>query len=129
MSEALKERMRRLQIQESDLVERFVLGSGPGGQKINKTASCVHLLNIPTKIEVHCQENRSRTVNRELARMRLCEHLELREKRRKLERARRRAATRYARRKPSRAQKARTRQLKKIRSEKKGFRKKVSKEE
>jgi len=129
MNQALEDRMRRLQIEESDLVERFVLGSGPGGQKINKTASCVHLLHIPTKIEVHCQKSRSRTVNRELARMRLCEHLELRERHRKLERARHRAKARYAGRKPSKAQKAGTRRLKEIRSEKKRTRKKISQDE
>lgn len=28
-------------IEEDDIDEQFVRGSGPGGQKINKTASCV----------------------------------------------------------------------------------------
>ena len=129
MNEALENRMKHLRIDECDLIERFVLGSGPGGQKINKTASCVYLLHLPTKIEVHCQESRSRTKNRELARIRLCEHLEKREKRQKLDRDRRRAIARYAKRKPSRATKARIRKIKKHRSDKKGFRKKVSKED
>ncbi len=129
MNEALEDRMKRLRIDEDDLVERFVLGSGAGGQKINKTSSCVYLLHIPTKIEVHCQDSRSRTTNRDLARARLCDHLEKREKRRKLDRARRRAIARYAKRKPSKAQKARIRQLKKHRTEKKGSRKKISRED
>lgn len=33
---------------ETDLEEQFVRGSGPGGQKINKTASCVVIKHIPT---------------------------------------------------------------------------------
>ena len=129
MNEALEKRMESLRVREEDLVERFVHGSGPGGQKINKTASCVYLLHLPTKIEVHCQESRSRSANREIARARLCEHLEKREQRRRLERDRRRALARYAKRKPSKAQKARIRKLKKHRSEKKGFRKKVNRDD
>ncbi len=129
MNDALENRMKRLRIREEDLVERFVHGSGPGGQKINKTASCVYLLHVPTKIEIHCQEGRSRAANRAAARLRLCDHIEKREKRRKLDRDRRRAIARYAKRRPSKAQKARIRNLKKHRSEKKGLRKKVSRED
>lgn len=33
---------------EEDLEERFVRGSGPGGQKTNKTANCVVLKHMPT---------------------------------------------------------------------------------
>lgn len=35
-------------ILEDDLDERFVRGSGPGGQKVNKTANCVVLKHIPS---------------------------------------------------------------------------------
>lgn len=35
-------------ILEGDLEERFVRGSGPGGQKTNKTANCVVLKHIPS---------------------------------------------------------------------------------
>ncbi|XP_060529608.1 mitochondrial translation release factor in rescue [Cylas formicarius] len=38
-------------VKADDLKEQFVRGSGPGGQKINKTASCVVLKHIPTGIE------------------------------------------------------------------------------
>jgi len=123
--EAIEERMKRLKIREEDLDERFVLGSGPGGQKINKTASCVHLRHEPSGIEVQCQEGRSREGNRFIARQRLCEKLEDRERERKLEAARARAKKRYSKRKESPGQKAKRLQLKKIRSEKKGLRKKV----
>ncbi|KAF7286318.1 hypothetical protein GWI33_006047 [Rhynchophorus ferrugineus] len=35
-------------LNEKDLIEQQVRGSGPGGQKINKTSSCVVLKHIPT---------------------------------------------------------------------------------
>jgi peptide chain release factor len=55
-------------LDEDDIVETFVRGSGPGGQKINKTASCVMLRHIPTGIVIRCQEGRSQYRNREMAR-------------------------------------------------------------
>lgn len=73
---ALAARMRALGLREEDLLERFVLGSGPGGQKINKTSSCVWLKHLPTGREVKCQATRSRARNRLLARHGLCELLE-----------------------------------------------------
>ena len=74
----LEERMRALGIREADLVEKFVLGSGHGGQKINKTSSCVYLRHAPSGIEVKCQQDRSRAMNRFLARRELCDKLEQR---------------------------------------------------
>jgi len=74
--EELEKRMEFLGIKESDLVEKFILGSGSGGQKINKTSSCVYLKHIPTGIEVKCQRERSREMNRFYARRELCERLE-----------------------------------------------------
>ena len=72
----LAERMERLGIKEEDLVEKFILGSGSGGQKINKTSSCVYLKHLPTGTEVKCQKDRSRELNRLNARRELCEKLE-----------------------------------------------------
>jgi peptide chain release factor len=74
--DALNERMKNLSIHEGDLIEKFILGSGKGGQKINKTASCVYLKHIPTGIEVKCQRERSRELNRYLAKRELCEKIE-----------------------------------------------------
>jgi protein subunit release factor B len=73
---ALAEAMRKLGIREADLVEQFTLGSGPGGQKINKTSSCVQLRHLPTGIAVKCQRARQRELNRFLARRELCDRLE-----------------------------------------------------
>ncbi|MCW1923470.1 peptide chain release factor-like protein [Luteolibacter arcticus] len=73
---ALDARMAKLRIAEDDLVEKFVLGSGAGGQKINKTSSCVYLKHVPSGIEVKCQAHRSREMNRFQARHDLCDRLE-----------------------------------------------------
>lgn len=72
----LKKRMNKLEISEESLIEKFILGSGSGGQKINKTHSCVYLKHLPTGIEIKCQQDRSREINRYLARMKLCSQLE-----------------------------------------------------
>lgn len=74
--EALEKRMRALSINEEELIEKFILGSGSGGQKINKTSSCVYLKHLPTGIEVKCQKERSRELNRYYARKELCSKLE-----------------------------------------------------
>lgn len=74
----LAETMMQLQIQESDLIEKFILGSGKGGQKLHKTASVVYLKHIPTGLEIKCQESRGREDNRYFARMRLCEKIQSR---------------------------------------------------
>jgi len=72
----LEARMERLNITSEDLLEKFICGSGKGGQKINKTASCVYLKHKPSGIEVKCQRDRSRELNRFLARRELCDRLE-----------------------------------------------------
>ncbi|KAK3493927.1 RF-1 domain-containing protein [Neurospora crassa] len=58
----------RPKLPEDELEEVYLKGSGPGGQKINKTNSAVQLRHIPTNIVIKCQETRSRTQNRKLAR-------------------------------------------------------------
>lgn len=72
----LQKRMKILNIHDNDLIEKFILGSGTGGQKINKTSSCVYLKHIPTGIQLKCQQTRSREYNRYLALIALCERLE-----------------------------------------------------
>lgn len=74
--DALEKRMDKLDIREADLTEKFILGSGTGGQKINKTSSCVYLKHAPTNIEIKCQEGRSQEANRFYARRLLCEKVE-----------------------------------------------------
>lgn len=72
----LRDRMQSLGISESDLEEKFILSSGRGGQKIQKTASCVYLKHTPTGIELKCQQSRLRDTNRFYARRRLCEKID-----------------------------------------------------
>jgi protein subunit release factor B len=74
--EALRLKMERLGIREEDITEKFIHGGGKGGQKINKTASCVYLKHRPTGIEVKCQTERSQILNRFLARRILVEKIE-----------------------------------------------------
>ena len=56
--------MEKLQIVEHELEENFIRGSGSGGQKINKTSSCVQLSHAPSGIEIRCQKTRSQADNR-----------------------------------------------------------------
>ena len=70
------ERLNRLRVRVADVSERFVRGTGPGGQKINKTSSTVTLRHAPTGIEVRCQARRSQSANREQAWSELCDRLE-----------------------------------------------------
>ena len=51
-------------------------GSGPGGQKINKTSSTVCLRHRSTGIEVRCQRERSQAANRLVAWAELAARLE-----------------------------------------------------
>ncbi|KAG9719516.1 hypothetical protein KCU59_g18006, partial [Aureobasidium melanogenum] len=53
-------------ILESDITEAFLKGTGPGGQKINKTSSAVQLKHLPTGLVIKCQETRSRSQNRKI---------------------------------------------------------------
>lgn len=71
--EQIRSFMQKLGIDEKDLIEKFILGSGRGGQNLQKTSSCVYLKHIPTGIEVKCQQDRSRELNRFIARRMICE--------------------------------------------------------
>jgi protein subunit release factor B len=72
----LRERMQTLGVREEDIEEQFVRSSGAGGQKVNKTSSCVMLHHRPTDIRVKCQRERSQARNRLLARRILLDKIE-----------------------------------------------------
>jgi peptide chain release factor len=121
----LQDRFEKLGIRTEDLKESFVKSSGAGGQKVNKTSSCVSLRHLPTEIEVKCQEARSQSMNRFLARRRLADKLEALISHKKSEAQKNREKIRRQKRKRSkRAQEKRLKE-KKIVSEKKQVRKKV----
>jgi uncharacterized protein (UPF0248 family) len=65
-----------VELVEDELIESFVRGSGPGGQKVNKTSNRVVLIHEPTQLRVECQETRSLQQNRKIARKRLAEKLD-----------------------------------------------------
>jgi protein subunit release factor B len=72
----LREKMEVLEIQEKDIEEKFIRSSGRGGQKVNKTSTCVYLRHIPTGIEVKVMRERSQSLNRYLARRELVKRME-----------------------------------------------------
>jgi peptide chain release factor len=72
----LETRMASLGILEKEIEEKYIRSSGPGGQKVNKTSSCVYLRHLPTGLEIKMQQERSQRLNRYYARKRLCELIE-----------------------------------------------------
>ena len=120
---ALEARMLSLGITEDTLLEKFIQGSGSGGQKVNKTASCVYLKHSTSGIEVKCQQQRSRELNRYIARRELCERFE--EIRDGKKSARKQAQEKIRRQKRRRSRRAKNRMLddKSKHSQKKNLRK------
>lgn len=103
--QALNAEMERLGIKEADFEEKFILGSGSGGQKVNKSHTAVYLKHLPTGIEIKCQKERSRDANRFFARRALCEKIqtlrhEVTQKEKNLLRIRKQKARRIRRSKP-----------------------------
>jgi protein subunit release factor B len=72
----LHEKMDVLGIDEKEIQEKFVRSSGRGGQKVNKTSTCVYLRHIPTGVEVKCMKERTQSLNRFLARRELVKKVE-----------------------------------------------------
>lgn len=68
--------MHNCNLLENDLEEKFVRSGGKGGQKVNKTSTCVHLKHIPSGLAVKIQRSRSQGLNRYYARKQLCELIE-----------------------------------------------------
>jgi len=123
---ALADRMKQLDIRESDLAEGFVRSSGKGGQNVNKVATCVRLKHRPTGVEVKCGRERSQALNRYFARKILAGKIEAMvlgrasEHRQKIEKIRRQ------KRKRSKRAKERILELKKKQGAKKELRKPVN---
>lgn len=90
-------------LHEENIIEKFIRASGPGGQFVNKTSSCVYLKHIPTGIEVKCQKERSQALNRYLARKILAEKVkeyslrQIRKEKQEAEKIKRRTRPRPAR--------------------------------
>jgi peptide chain release factor 1 len=56
-----------VEIDPNDVEMSFMRSSGPGGQHVNKTSSCVRLVHKPTGITVRCQDEKSQRANRKKA--------------------------------------------------------------
>ena len=72
----LEQRMHNCNLLENDIEEKFVRSGGKGGQKVNKSSTCVHLKHIPSGLAVKVQKSRSQGLNRYYARKQMCELLE-----------------------------------------------------
>ncbi|MFA5350861.1 MAG: peptide chain release factor-like protein [Candidatus Omnitrophota bacterium] len=122
---ALEKKMLALGVREEDIVESFIRSSGPGGQNVNKTATCVYLKHLPTGLEVKCQRQRYQLLNRNLARHILLSKIENRFKHDLLQRQSLRAKImRQTRKKPKRI-KLKILEHKRRHSEKKSTRRKI----
>jgi peptide chain release factor len=61
---ALEVRMGKCGLVETDISETFVRSGGAGGQKVNKSSTCVHLKHSVSGFSVKVQKSRSQGLNR-----------------------------------------------------------------
>lgn len=121
----LEEKLKKFNIKESDISEKFIHSSGNGGQNLNKVAACVYLKHIPTSIEIKCQKYRTQLLNRYCARKMLVEEIETRVLGEKSKKQQLIEKIRRQKRKRSKRAKEKILEAKKINSEKKQNRQKI----
>lgn len=121
---ALQQKMAQLNIKETDIQEKFIRSRGHGGQKVNKTSSCVYLKHLPSGIEVKCQKDRHQSLNRFFGRRILLAKIENMLLGKHSQEQQRAEKIRRQKRKRSKRAKEKMLKLKKIRAEKKNLRKK-----
>ncbi|MDD5561157.1 MAG: peptide chain release factor-like protein [Candidatus Omnitrophica bacterium] len=121
----LEKKMLALGVRDDDIVETFIHSSGPGGQNVNKTATCVYLKHLPTGLEVKCQRQRSQLLNRRLARYILLSKIENKIKHNLLQKQSLKAKIRRQMRRKPKGVKLRILEQKRRHSEKKSTRRKI----
>ena len=119
---ALEEEMQKFGVREGDLIEKFIRSRGPGGQNVNKVATCVYLKHVPTGFEVKLQKTRSQALNRFLARRELLRKIKNNILGKKSEEEKRRQKIRRTKRRRSRRAKEKMLQQKKMQTRKKELR-------
>lgn len=117
--------MEKIHLWPGEVIERFIKSRGPGGQNVNKTATCVYLRHLPSGIVVKCQAERSQAANRARAWKLLSNKVRQQAESRRLAHAQELARVRRSRRKRSPAAKERMLQQKHLRAEKKKLRARV----
>ena len=80
MKNSVAERLLKLGVRDVDLEESFARSGGPGGQNVNKVATAVTLRHRPSGVSVTVQDSRSQAINRKLARERLLDAIEHRQR-------------------------------------------------
>ena len=126
---ALEKEMRKFNIHEKDLLEKFIRASGPGGQNVNKVATCVYLKHISSGFEVKMQKARSQTLNRFLARRELVHKIKNDILGRESEEEKRRQKIRHTKQRRSRRATKRMLEQKRLQAQKKELRAKPSLED
>jgi len=124
--EKIKQQMTLASVFEEDIDETFILGSGAGGQKVNKTSSTVRLYHEPSQLIIKCGKTRSREMNRWIARRELAEKILEKEHAIASKRRQEQERIRRQKRRRSRRQKAKMLDDKRQHSEKKAARQRVS---
>lgn len=123
-----KELLKRMQargIIEQDIEESFVRSCGPGGQNVNKVATCVCLRHRPTGMVVKCQKFRTQGMNRFWARQILLERIERKHKEEHQTKVQQLQKIKRQKRKRSHSLKERILESKRIRSQKKAARRPI----
>lgn len=126
---ALEKQMRKFNVREEDLREKFIRASGPGGQNVNKVATCVYLKHLPSGFQVKMQKARSQALNRFLARRELVRKIENHILGRESEEEKRRQKIRRAKRRRSRRAKKKMLEQKRLQAQKKELRAKSNLED